>query len=93
MCVRRVRGFPDGFHCWQGNYEFAIESIGVLEHFSPSKIEQALWMVVSQEVFPFIKNLNSGKPVACSQFMADAIFIILTFQGHETLGRTLGAEA
>jgi type I restriction enzyme M protein len=39
---------------------------------------EKMYKVVSQEVFPFIKNLHGEKESAYSQYMSDAIFIIPT---------------
>lgn len=39
-----------------------------------------MYKIVSEEVFPFIKNLNGNKESAYSKYMNDAIFIIPTPQ-------------
>ena len=41
---------------------------------------EKMYEIVSQRVFPFIKNLHDDKESAYSQYMADAIFIIPTPQ-------------
>jgi len=52
---------------------------------------EKMYDVVSQEVFPFIKNLNNGKSTAYTKFMADAIFIIPTPQLLERVVTLLSA--
>lgn len=39
---------------------------------------EKMYQIVSQEVFPFIKNLHGDKDSAYAKYMADAIFIIPT---------------
>lgn len=43
-----------------------------------NKDSQAMYKVVQQEVFPFIKDLNANKDSAYSRYMKDAMFIIPT---------------
>src|SRR5665647_2942392 len=43
-----------------------------------NKNSQAMYQIVHQEVFPFIKDLHSNKDSAYSRYMKDAIFIIPT---------------
>jgi type I restriction enzyme M protein len=52
---------------------------------------ERMYQVVSQEVFPFIKNLNGGASTSYAKFMADAIFIIPTAQMLERVVTALSA--
>lgn len=52
---------------------------------------EKMYEVVSQEVFPFIKNLKNGKSTSYTKFMADAIFIIPTPQLLEKVVTSLSA--
>lgn len=52
---------------------------------------EKMYEVVSQEVFPFIKNLRNGKSTSYTKFMADAIFIIPTPQLLEKVVTALSA--
>lgn len=52
---------------------------------------EKMYDVVSQEVFPFIKDLNNGKSTAYTKFMKDAIFIIPTPQLLERVVTSLSA--
>lgn len=50
----------------------------VFKHFEAGQ----MFTVIRNEVFPFIKHLNSGKSSAYSRFMGNAVFLI---QGERTL--------
>lgn len=49
----------------------------------------AMYKIVSQEVFPFIKNLDGNKESAYSKYMSDAIFMIPTPQMLEKVVTSL----
>lgn len=52
---------------------------------------EKMYEVISQEVFPFIKNLKNGKSTSYTKFMADAIFIIPKPQLLEKVVTSLSA--
>lgn len=52
---------------------------------------EKMYQVVTEEVFPFIKNLNGGASTSYARFMADAIFIIPTAQMLEKVVTALSA--
>ena len=52
--------------------EFQSLRWSVFKHFEPTK----MFNTTRNDVFPFIKNLNSGKSSAYSRFMGSAVFLI-----------------
>ena len=52
--------------------EFQSLRWSVFKHFEPTK----MFNTIRNDVFPFIKNLNSGKSSAYSRFMGSAVFLI-----------------